>query len=405
MLFPSKINEQLVRDTCDQGAQRFPGLDMVVLHDQPLVGLPYALVDCRSGSIEQLEQFEPGTRLFIYACDQDDLGLPFVERLVVRGDKFLPAFKGDPGLYTNFDATARRALEDEYEFQVREGFAKFEYGPHDFVNITQALNATRDLPGDYVEIGCFAGSSSGAALRYLRYKGIARTCWFLDVFDGFTYEAAEKSSDAFWAGGHQTHGRDFIEARLKPYEARHQGLNVRVVKANIVTDELPEEMDRICVANVDVDLYEAVYAALVKVHPRMVAGGVVICEDAGHTPWCIGARLAFEQFIANEGAGAYTMAYMQSGQAFLIRRHDAEFDEARRVLGEREMEIASLRAQGEQASRTRDEATASLLASHGAELAAREAEAVSLREQVESLRRSTSWRVTAPLRGVRKLLS
>jgi len=185
-------------------------------------------------------------------------------------------------------------------------FAKFEHGPHDFINIAQALNATRDLDGHYVEIGCYGGSSSGAALRYLRYKAIPKTCWFFDVFEGFTYEAAEQSSDAFWAGGHMTHGLEFIKAGLMRYEARHQGLNVRVVKSNIVTDGLPAEIERICVANVDVDLYEAVYAALVKVHPKMVTGGVVICGDAGHTPWCIGARLAFEQFMANEGRGAST---------------------------------------------------------------------------------------------------
>jgi hypothetical protein len=319
MLFHTKIDEQLVRDSCDEASRRFPGREVVVLHDQPLPGLSCALVDCRSGHPDELDRFPVGERLFIYACDQDDLGLPFVERLVTRGDKFLPALKGDPGLYTNFDLQARQALEDEYQHQLGEGYAKFEYGPHDFINITQALNATKHLAGAYVEIGCFGGSSAGAALRYLKYKNIPRSCYFLDVFTGFNYVEAENSPDAFWMGGHPTDGRASIEARLKHLETPEQGLFLHVVQSNIITDPLLPDVEQICVANIDVDMYEAVYAALVKVHPRMAPGGIIIAEDPGHTPWCIGARLALDQFLARDGAGAYTQIYMQSGQVFLVR--------------------------------------------------------------------------------------
>lgn len=320
MLFNTKIDPGLIQRTAADAERRFPGRKALVLVDQDW-GLPeLEFIDVMQVGPEVLDGFAPSARVYVYACDQDDVALPFIERIVSRGDKFIPAFKGDPAWYANIDHAARRALEDEFVSQTRDGYALFEYGPFDFMNIAQGLHITRKLPGSYVEIGCFRGSSGGVALRYLRYAGIARTCYFLDVFEGFTYDAARASPDAFWVDTHQTEGLEVVRARLKAHEDVDKGVLVNVVRANIIEDEIPAEAGQICLANLDVDMYEAVYAGLRKLHPCMVSGGIIILEDAGHTPWLIGARLALEQFLAAEGADGYTSVYMHSGQAFLIRR-------------------------------------------------------------------------------------
>lgn len=50
------------------------------------------------------------------------------------------------------------------------------------------------------------------------------------------------------------------------------------LQANILEDDLPH--DEIAVANIDVDMFETILAALTKVAPRMVLGGVILLEDA-----------------------------------------------------------------------------------------------------------------------------
>jgi Macrocin-O-methyltransferase (TylF) len=54
---------------------------------------------------------------------------------------------------------------------------------------------------------------------------------------------------------------------------------VIVRRHNIIEEDMPDDFPAIAVAAIDVDLHEAVLAALRKVSPKMVPGGVVIVED------------------------------------------------------------------------------------------------------------------------------
>ena len=126
--------------------------------------------------------------VFVYACGWSTTGLPYVRQIVDKNFKFISVGQCEPKNYVDRDAIARHVLETEYVHQVAAGFQKWDFGPGDFINICQFINATRNIRGSYVEIGCFQGSSAGVALRYMREAKIARDCWFLDVFDGFTYE-------------------------------------------------------------------------------------------------------------------------------------------------------------------------------------------------------------------------
>jgi hypothetical protein len=51
----------------------------------------------------------------------------------------------------------------------------------------------------------------------------------------------------------------------------------------------------------------------------MSVGGIMICEDAGHTPALIGARLALDNFLKSEQGKFFIPVHMTSGQVFLIR--------------------------------------------------------------------------------------
>ena len=255
----------------------------------------------------------------IYAVDQDDAGLPFINWLIERRIHFIPIIRGEPAEYIHKDGVARRVIEEEYQFQVAARFDKFDFGYQDAENICQAIQATRHLDGSYVEVGCGRGSSGGVAVRYMSEKGVNRPCYFFDVFDGFVYDAAKTSTDAVWVNSHATEGIDVVTARLKRFEQPMLGRVVTVQKNNIITDELPPEIDKIVVANLDVDQLEAIYAGLSKLAARMVVGGILIVEDPGHTPLLIGACAALDLFLKTETGRKFTPIYMRSGQYFLVK--------------------------------------------------------------------------------------
>ena len=135
----------------------------------------------------------------------------------------------------------------------------WHFCPVDFENIFQALKASQTLEGDFVEIGTFKGDSASAALNYMKKANINKKAYFIDTYEGFNYEQALKSNDTFWKESHKNTSYDKVKERLTQYG------NATVVKGNIISDDLPAEIDKICVANIDVDLYEAIKAALYKV--------------------------------------------------------------------------------------------------------------------------------------------
>ena len=275
------------------------------------------VVDARRTRPEDLAEAPPTHVL--YAVDQDDLGLPFILWLVEHNIKFKPIWTALPARWIHKDTRARTTIESEYHFQRSAGFAKFDYGYGDAENICQALGATKELDGAYVEVGCFKGSSGGVALKYMQEAGIYRPSYFLDVFEGFTYPEARSSTDTVWKDSHWTEGLEVVANRLKRFEHRLLGRPVNVLKNNIITDELPPEIERIVVANLDVDQLEAVYWGLVKLAPKIAIGGILIVEDPGHTPLLIGAQAALDIFLRSETARDFLPIYMQSGQYFLVR--------------------------------------------------------------------------------------
>jgi predicted O-methyltransferase YrrM len=213
-----------------------------------------------------------------------------------------------PARYFNRNEIARRALAALNE----QHPDKFDVA--DFENIMQVIEVTAHVPGDYVEIGVYKGTSALAALRYMKARGMHRRSWFLDTFEGFAYEAARVSRDAVWADTHNDVLLQEVEAKLTA-----ESSDARVVQTNIVLESLPIEINSIAVANVDVDIYEAVKAALEKVAPLIRVGGVIICEDSGHTPYLIGAYAAVREFIEADTAHHFTPLYQASGQTLLVR--------------------------------------------------------------------------------------
>ena len=171
----------------------------------------------------------------------------------------------------------------------------------------ELLKLTHGLPGDVAECGVYRGGSA-----YLLAKELARRAPHkrLHLFDSFAGLSDPGPLDgSHWRAGALACTLPEVKARLAEYSARidtHVGWIPHCFR---------EAVDRsFCFAHVDVDLYEPTLAALEFFWPRMVPGGIVVCDDYGFET-CPGARRAVDQFAA---AGAIPVVHLPTGQGVLF---------------------------------------------------------------------------------------
>lgn len=324
MIFRKKITNDIIRDALDKHVP--DGMKAILLVDNEFSSLDdnqklLAVINVEDNDPEIIDSYDTDVYI-IYACTQDDLGIPFIKKLHAVGKKYYPVWEARPLGYISSNNLARQSLEQEYIYQKANGFDKWDFGYRDFVNLIQCLDITKEVSGCYLEVGCYRGSSAGVVLRYLVNSKRSMTTVFLDVFEGFCYETAINSSDAVWKYTHETEGLEVVSSRLLGYLGESDKVKISVEKNNIINDDLPPVVINhgIAVANIDVDLHEAVYAALIKVSPHVSQHGIIVVEDPGHTPLLIGAKLALEQFLATDYGAGYIPIAMESGQTLLLKK-------------------------------------------------------------------------------------
>jgi len=285
--------------------------------DAVRVGFPTAHVTCVS-ALDVLRL--PGNfEHLVWATEEIDVGARTARLFYSTGRRVTPVRKTGPAQIRDHNPLIREVLQREYELQHVEGIQKFGYGPGaDFENLCQVLAATRHLAGSYLEVGTYFGSSACVALAFMEEIRLQREAYFIDTFSGFDYPEAHESPDWTWAGSHRCDGEAKVRLRL---EARVNKPDiVHVIQANILhPGALSQVKAPIAVANIDVDLKEAVDASVRAVWPLLAPGGVMIVEDAGHTPWLLGARVALEDAAEVIFPQPLLRLQLESGQYLLIK--------------------------------------------------------------------------------------
>lgn len=149
------------------------------------------------------------------------------------------------------------------------------------------MSLTSTLTGDVVECGSYRGGSAAVIGQSL---SAGRTLWVLDSFQGMP-EVSQQ--DNFHKAG------DFADTNA---ETVRGGLRQLGVQANVVPGFFSETLgrlpERISLAHIDCDLYEAVRDCLAAVYPRMERGGVILLDDYG-APTCEGAKQATDDFCSS----------------------------------------------------------------------------------------------------------
>jgi hypothetical protein len=175
-----------------------------------------------------------------------------------------------------------------------------------------AVAQTRDLPGDYVELGVFKGHTTLVLAEYYDFAGWDRRWWLYDTFDGVPDDQlnegwAERNQTAYRSGKYSF---EEVAERFRPFP------NIDVIKGRvpeILRERCPE---RIAFLHMDLNSAAAEIAALDFVFDRIVPGGVILFDDYA---WLASQ----EQYLAEKAwmrERGLAVLEMPTGQGLFVKR-------------------------------------------------------------------------------------
>ena len=159
------------------------------------------------------------------------------------------------------------------------------------------------LDGDFVEAGCFRGTTARIVCDYVDFAATAKGYYLYDLF---TWGAANEPADPPPDGG--------------PYEqVRRRFADLPSVR--VVRGALPETLgeatpERVALLHLDLNDAGAELDTLERLFDRVVPGGLVVLDDYGWYGYRA-SKLAEDPFFAARG---YAVLEMPTGQGLVIKR-------------------------------------------------------------------------------------
>lgn len=181
-------------------------------------------------------------------------------------------------------------------------------------NLKELLCSLKRLDGDTAECGVFTGLGSSVICHYAsrlpRDPGFRHRCF--DSFTGLSApgpeDRAQREDVRPWEQGWMSAPLNLVQENLAEWEfvSWHPGF------IPVGFDGEAREA-RYAFVHLDVDLYQPTRDALEFFWPRMVPGGLIVCDDDGFLT-CPGVARAMDELGAASGQRPVRLA---SGQAFL----------------------------------------------------------------------------------------
>lgn len=179
-------------------------------------------------------------------------------------------------------------------------------------NLFQLSRSVSHIDGDTAECGVLHGGGSHIIMSAV---GEQAPHHIFDSFEGLSEPGDEDETKVLTPYTWKKHDLSVPEERVRRNLAAF-GDRVAYYKGWIPArfDEVAERRFRL--VHIDVDLYEPTRDALAFFYERMVAGGLIICDDYG-SEICPGAKRAFDEFM--EGRPE-TVVHLTTGQGFIVKR-------------------------------------------------------------------------------------
>lgn len=167
------------------------------------------------------------------------------------------------------------------------------------------LSLVDGLPGDTAECGAYQGASSWLMAHHIRGQG--KTHHIFDSFEGISNPTARDGE--YWTAGDLASSEEILKKNLAEY-------NITTYKGWI-PDRFPDVSGRdFCFVHVDVDLYQPTHESISFFYPKVVSGGIILCDDYGFST-CPGAKQAFDEYMTDKPE---TIIHVPTGQGFVIKR-------------------------------------------------------------------------------------
>jgi hypothetical protein len=161
------------------------------------------------------------------------------------------------------------------------------------------------LEGDTAECGAFQGAASWLICDH--FAGTEKMHYIFDSFEGLS--APAQVDGQYWRAGDMLAREGTVHQVLAGY--RYELLK------GWIPERFPEIADcSFCFVHIDVDLFQPTLDSIAFFYPRMVPGGVILCDDYGFSS-CPGARQALDDYMATRPEA---IIHVPTGQAFIIRR-------------------------------------------------------------------------------------
>lgn len=166
------------------------------------------------------------------------------------------------------------------------------------------LNLVENLPGDTAECGVCQGATSWLICD--KFKNTDKVHYAFDSFEGLSTPVEEDGK--YWQKGDLYATEEVVKKNLEGY------------KLKLFRGWIPEKFESIsdcqfCFVHIDVDLYEPTLASLQFFYPRMVAGGIILCDDYGFST-CPGAKKAFDEYMNDKPE---KIIHVPTAQGFIIK--------------------------------------------------------------------------------------
>jgi len=188
--------------------------------------------------------------------------------------------------------------------------------------LAQYFLHTLDLAGDRAECGVFQGTSAlflcyAARTRKASYAG--EQLHLIDSFEGLSAPGAEDAFEIVDETGKRKRAVQSSGTYAAPLEVARNALRAFPAATfhrgwiPAVFAGLPEK--RWSFVHIDVDLYEPTHGALGYFYPRLLPGGVIVCDDYG-SPTFPGAKRAWDRYCGENGIG---FVVLDTGQSVLLK--------------------------------------------------------------------------------------
>jgi hypothetical protein len=171
---------------------------------------------------------------------------------------------------------------------------------------------------DFVECGCWKGHSSFIIAQLIKNSKKKINFHIFDSFEGLS-KITKKDKDLFYKNkkfknnieNQFSSSKNFLENTvLKKFEF------VKIYKGWIPTRFFKLKKNKFSFIHVDVDLYEPTFESLKFFFPRLIKGGVIICDDYNSSRFK-GAKNAWDNYFKNK---KYSFLYkIPFGGCYIIK--------------------------------------------------------------------------------------